>query len=74
MFQGSFESVEHNLRYSLNKENIPNVIMRPIVIMPTHPNFTHVPMVIYDVLGEVVRPQGSFAESFVSISLLLPDI
>ena len=45
------------LRYSLNKENRPIVIKRHIVIMPTHPKFINVPMVIHDVLDVVVRPQ-----------------
>ena len=56
------------LRYRLNKEN------RPIVIMPTHPKLTQVPRVIHDILDVVGRPQGSYPESFVSISLLLAEI
>ena len=56
------------LRYRQNKEN------RPIVIMPTHPKLTQVPRVIHDILDVVGRPQGSYAESFVSISLLLAEI
>ena len=47
------------LRYRLNKEN------RPIVIMPTHPKLTQVPRVIHDILDVVGRPQGSYAESSV---------
>ena len=39
------------LRYRLNKEN------RPIVILPTHPKLTLVPRVIYDVLDVVVDPK-----------------
>ena len=46
------------LRYRLNKEN------RPIVIMPTHPKLTQVPRVIHDILDVLGRPQGSYAESF----------
>ena len=56
------------LRYRVNKEN------RPIVIRPTHPQLTQVPRVIHegpDVLG---RPQGSYAESFVSLYLLFAEI
>ena len=56
------------LRYRLNKEN------RPIVIMPTHPKLTLVPRVINDVLDVVGRPQGSYPESFVSLSLFLAEI
>ena len=56
------------LRYRLNKEN------RPIVIMPTHPKLTQVPRVIHDVLDVLDRPQGSYHERFVSISLLLAEI
>ena len=56
------------LRYRVNKEN------RPIVIMPTHLKLTQVPRVIHDVLDVVGRPQGSYAERFVSISLLLAKI
>ena len=56
------------LRYRLNKEK------RPIVIVPTHPKLTQVPRVIRDILDVVDRPQGSYAESFVSISTLLADI
>ena len=55
-------------RYRLNKEN------RHIVIMPTHPKLTQVPRVINDVLDVLGRPQGSYPESFVSISLLLAEI
>ena len=56
------------LRYRVNKENIP------IVIRPTHPKLTQVPRVIHDIFDVVGRPQGSYAESFVSISLLFADI
>ena len=49
------------LRYRLNKEN------RPLVIMPTHPKLTQVPRVRHVFLDVVGRPQGSYAESFVSI-------
>ena len=56
------------LGYRLNKENTP------IVIMPTHPKLTQVPRVINDVLDVLGRPQGSYTESFVSISLLLSEI
>ena len=56
------------LRYRLNKEN------RPIVIMATHQKLTQVPRVIHNILDVVGRPQGSYAESFVSISLLLAEI
>ena len=56
------------LRYRLNEEN------SPIVIMPTHPKLTQVPRVIHDILDVVSRPQGSYAESFVSLSLLLAEI
>ena len=56
------------LIYRLNKEN------RPTVIMPTHPKLTQVPRVIHDVLDVLGRPQGSYAETFVSISLLFADI
>ena len=56
------------LRYRLNKDN------RPKVIMPTHPKLTQVPRVINDILVLVGRPQGSYGESFVSISLLLAEI
>ena len=55
------------LRYRLNKEN------KPIVIMPTHQKPTQVPKVIHDVFDLLGRPQGSYAESFVSISLLFAD-
>ena len=58
----------HWLRYRLNKENTP------IVIMPTHPKLTQVPWVIHDILELVGRPQGSYAETFVSISLSLAEI
>ena len=51
-----------------NKEN------GPIVIMPTHPKLTQVPRVIHDILDVLCRPQGSYAESFVLLSLLLADL
>ena len=63
-----FDHLYYWLRYRVNKEN------RPIVIMPTHPKLTQVPRVIHDVLDVVGRPQGSYTESFVSISLLLAEI
>ena len=56
------------LRYRLNYENTP------IVIMPTHPKLTHVPRVIHDVLNVLGRPQGLYAESFVALSLVLADL
>ena len=56
------------LRYRVNKEN------RPKVIMPTHPKLTQVPKVIHDVLDVLCRPQGSYAESFVALSLVLADL
>ena len=56
------------LRYRLNKEN------RPIVIMPTHPKLTQVPGVIHDVLDVLGRPQGLYPESFLSLSLFLAEI
>ena len=56
------------LRYRLKKEN------RPLVIMPTHPKLNQVPRVIFDIFDVVGRPQGLYAESFVSISLLLAEI
>ena len=56
------------LRYRPNKEN------RPIVIMPTHPKLTQVPRVIHDILDVLGRPQGSYAESFVALSLVLADL
>ena len=42
--------------------------------IPNHPKLTPVPRVIHDILDVVGRPQGSYAERFVSISLLLADI
>ena len=42
-----------------------------MVIMPTHPKLTQVPRVIHDILDVVGGPQGSYAESFLSVSLLL---
>ena len=56
------------LRYRLNKEN------RPLVIMATHPKLTQEARVISDVLDVLGGPQGSYPESFMSISLLLADI
>ena len=56
------------LRNRLTEEN------RPIVIMPTHPKLTQVPKVIHDVLDVLGRPQGSYAESFVALSLVLAEI
>ena len=55
-------------RYRLSKEN------RPLVIMPTNLKLTQLTRVINDIPGVVNRPQGSYAESFVSISLLLAEI
>ena len=45
-----------------------------MVIMPTHPKLTQVPRVIHDILDVVGGPQGSYAESFLSVSLLLAKI
>ena len=42
--------------------------------MPTNQKLTQVPRVLHDIPDVVARPQGSYAESFVSISLLLADI
>ena len=42
--------------------------------MPTHPKLTQVPWVIHDVLDVLCRPQGSYAESFVALSLLLAEL
>ena len=56
------------LRYRVNKEN------RPIVFIPTHPKLTQVPWVIHDILDVDSRPQGLYAESFLSISLLLAEL
>ena len=67
MLKLSCQYLYYWLRYRLNKENIP------IVIMPTHPKLTQVPRVIYDVVDVVGRPQGSYAERFMSISILLAD-
>ena len=50
------------LRYRLNKEN------RPKVIMPIPPKLTQVPRVIHYILDVLSRPQGSYPESFKSIS------
>ena len=56
------------LIHRLNKEN------RLIVIKSTHPKLTQLPRVIHDIFDVVGKPQGSYAESFVSISLLLAEI
>ena len=56
------------LRYMQNEEN------RPIMIMPINPKFTQVRSVILDVLDVVGRPEGSYAERFVSISLVVAEI
>ena len=56
------------LIYRLNQEN------RPIVIMATHQKLTHVPRVIHDVLDVLCIPQGSYAESFMALSLVLADL
>ena len=66
MLKLSCQNLYYWLRYKLNKEN------RPIVIMPTHPKLTQVPRVIHDVLDVLGRPQELYAESFVSISLFYP--
>ena len=58
----------HCLRYRLNKEN------RPIMIMPTQPKLTQVPRVLNDNFYVLGRLQVFYAESFVSISLLLAEI
>ena len=42
---------------------------RPIVIMPTPPKITQMPRVIHNGLDVSCKPQGSYIESFVSISL-----
>ena len=55
-------------QYRLNKEK------RPIVILPTYPKLTQVPRVTHEVFDVLGRPHGSYAEIFVSISLLLADI
>ena len=56
------------LRYRLNKGN------RPVVIMPAHQKLTHVPRVIHDDFDVLCIPQGSYAESFVALSLVLADL
>ena len=68
MVKVSCQYLYYWLRYRLNKEN------RPLVIMPTHPKLTQVPRVIHYLLDVVGRTQGSYAESFMSISLLLAEI
>ena len=42
--------------------------------MPTYPKLTQVLRVIHDVLDVLCRPQGSYPESFLQISLLLVEI
>ena len=59
----SCQHLYYLLRYRLNKEN------RPIVIMPTHPKLTQVPRVILDVMDDVFLPLGRYLERFVLISL-----
>ena len=68
MLKVSCQYLYYWLRYRLNKEN------RPLVIMPTHPKLTQVPRVIPNVLDVVGRPQESYAESFVALSLVLAEI
>ena len=58
----------HWLRYRLNKENIP------IVIRSTHQKLTQVPRVVPEIHNVLGRPQGSYAESFVALSLVLADL
>ena len=64
----SCQCLYYGLGYSLNKEK------RPIVIMPTHPKLTQVPKVIQDAFDVVGRPQGSYPESFVPLSLVLAEL
>ena len=59
--------IHYWLRYRVNQEK------RPIVIRPTHPKLTQVPRVIHDILDVVGRPQGSYAESYLSLSLFLTE-
>ena len=47
---------------------------KPLVFIPTHSKLTQVPKVINNILHVVGRPQGSYADSLVSMSLLLADI
>ena len=56
------------LRYRVNNEN------SALEIMPTDPKLTQVPRVILDIFDALGRPKGSYAEIFVSISLLLAEI
>ena len=63
-----FDHLYYWLRYRVNKEN------RPIVIMATHPKLTQATRVIHDVLDVVGRPKGSYPESFVSLSSFLAEI
>ena len=56
------------LRYRINREN------RPIVIMPIPQKLTHVPRVMHDICDIVGRPKGSCVKSFMSISPLMPEI
>ena len=64
----SWKYLYYWLRYRVNKEN------RPIVIRPTHPKLTQLPRVIHDVLDVLGRPQGSYPESCVALSLFLAEI
>ena len=57
--------LQYWLRHRRNKEN------RTLVIIPTHPNLTQVAMVIPDILDVLGKPQGSYAESFIALSLVL---
>ena len=68
MLKVSCQYLYYFLTCKLNKEN------RPKVIMPIHPKFTQVPRAILDILDVVVRPQGSYSESFMSKYLLLAEI
>ena len=68
MLKVSCQYLYHWLRYRLNKEN------RPIVIMSTHPKLTQVPMFVLDVLDVMGRPQGSYAESYMLILRVIYDI
>ena len=63
-----FDHLYYWLRYRVNKEN------RPIVIMATHPKLTQVPRVIQNILDVVGRPKGLYLESFVSLYLFLAEI
>ena len=71
--QGSYPEVlcqylYYWLRNRLNKE------IRLIVIMPTHPKLTQVPMVIHNHLDILGSHKGSYTEQFMSIYLLLAEI